>query len=138
MQNSTENLILLSNVTWIHDLTMLRTFKVKWDPNGTPGTQRVNPFLTHGATKCNRDIPIYLSTTHVQLCTVRHTNEKFTNRQSSIVGYSMIIRYRPMEHNRRLSNNHVPSSRFNGPNISNSDVRNKNMRKSFKTKRTIF
>ena len=29
MQNSMENLILLSNVTWIHDLTALRTVKVK-------------------------------------------------------------------------------------------------------------
>ena len=53
-------------------------------------SSNLNPFLTHGATKCNRDIPVYLSTTHVWLCTVRHTNEKFTNTHSSLVGYSMI------------------------------------------------
>ena len=102
------------------------------------GDNLLNPFHTHGATKCNRDIPIYLSTTHVALCTVHHTNEKFTNTKSNLVGNNMINQFRYMEHNRRLSTNDVPSSWFNGPNISNSDVRNKNIQTLFETKRTIF
>jgi len=53
---------------------------------------------------------------------VRHQNEKFTNTSSSLVGSSMINRFRYMEHNRKLSKNHVPSSRSIDPHDTNSAV----------------
>ena len=48
-----------------------------------------------------------------------------------MVGYSMINRFRYMEHNWRRSNIHVPSSRLNGPYISNSGVRSRICEKSY-------
>ena len=53
-----ENLILLSNVTWTHDLTVLRTFKVKWRTNGALGKERVNVINLEQCYK----VTIYIST----------------------------------------------------------------------------